>query len=115
METLFQQMRNDHALLFHDKLFQDFLEMNMADLRKSSRRNSVNIEISETQKVRADRNFNLLCNIAGIPYHLHWVTMRVNGLKRVSDYRYNIPELIEVDNDKLSSLILQFGEAQSIT
>jgi hypothetical protein len=58
MDTLFQQMRNDQALLFHDKLFQDFLEMNMADLRRSSRNNSVNIDISETQRVRADRNFN---------------------------------------------------------
>lgn len=115
METLFQQMRNDQALLYHDKLFQDFLEMNMSDLRKASRKNSVNIEISDTQKVRADRNFNLLCNIAGIPYYLHWVTMRVNGLKRSSDYRYTMPELIEVDNDKLGSLILQFNEAQSIT
>ncbi len=115
MDTLFQQMRNDQALLFHDKLFQDFLEMNMADLRRSSRNNSVNIDVSETQRVRADRNFNLLCNIAGIPYYLHWVTMRVNGLKRPSDYRYNLPQLIEVDKEKLSSLIIQFEEAQSIT
>ena len=115
METLYRQMRNDQALLFHDKFFQDFLEMNMADLRRSSRKNSVNIEISETQKVRADRNFNLLCNIAGIPYHLHWVTMRVNGLKRASDSRYNMPELSQVEKDKLGPPIPQNGETPTIT
>ena len=47
METLYREMRNDQALLFHDKFFQDFLEMNMADLRRSSRKNSVNIDFDK--------------------------------------------------------------------
>lgn len=115
MESLFVQMRDVQAIIYHDKRFQDFLEMNMADLRRSSRQSSSNIELSETQLARADRNFNLLCNMASIPYHLHWVTMRVNGLKRTSDYRYTMNNLIHVDQEKLNSLILQFQESQTIT
>lgn len=114
MDSLFQEMQSNQGLIFYNKQFQDFLEMHIGDLRKASRNNSSNIEIAETQLVRADKNFNLLCNIANIPYYLHWVTMRVNGLKRPSDYRYTMRDLIEVDQSKLDSLILQFQEAQSI-
>lgn len=115
MESLFHTMRSDAGLIFHNKKFQEFLEMNMADLKRSSVLNASNIEISENAMVRADRNFNLLCNIAAIPYYLHWVTMRVNGLKRPSDYRYTMKNLIHVDQQKLDNLIVQFHEAQSIT
>lgn len=115
MDSLFQQMRNQEALIYYDRDFQDFLEMNMADLKKVSVNNSSNIELPETQYVRADRNFNLLCNIAGIPYHMHWVTMRVNGIKRPSDYRYTMRNLVQVDMSALERLILQFSESQSIT
>lgn len=115
MDSLFEQMQSNKGLIFRNTQFQDFLEMNMADLRKVSRNSASNIELADTQKVRADRNFNLLCNMVNIPYYLHWVTMRVNGLKRPSDFRYNMQNLIEVDRSKLDALILQFQEAQSIT
>lgn len=115
MESLFNQMRNVEGLIFHEKAFKDFLEMNMADLRRASLNLANELEVTEAQMIRADRNFNLLCNIAKIPYHLHWVTMRVNNLRRVSDYSYKMKSIYHIDQEKLAALIQQYREAQSIT
>ena len=92
MDSLFTQLRNVEAALFYNKDFVDFLEMNLADLRKSSINNSPIFDLTEAQRARADRNFNLLCNMAGIPYYLHWITLRINKLMRSSEYRPNMDD-----------------------
>lgn len=115
MDTLFTQLASNEAALFYNPDFKDFLEMNLADLRRSSVENSPIFELTETQRARADRNFNLLCNMANVPYHMHWITLRVNDLHCFADYRPSMADLYKVDTNKLAELRLKFLESQSIT
>ena len=115
MESLVTQLRNTNGVIFYNPDFKDFLEMNMADLRKASLENAPIFELSDTQRARATRNFNLLCNMANVPFHLHWVTLRVNNLYRYSDYRPSMMDIYKVDSEKLAELQLKFMDSQSIT
>ena len=114
MDTLVDRMRSDKAVLFHQPKFKEFLEMHMLDLAKASKKEGRTFDISEKQRSRADKDFSFLCNIVGIPFDMHWLTLRVNGLKTYNEYRYTMKEIYYVNQDKLDSLILQYREAQSI-
>lgn len=115
MDTLFNQLASNDAALFYNPDFKDFIEMNLADLRRASVENSPIFELTEAQRARADRNFNLLCNMANVPYHLHWLTLRINNLYCFSDYRPSNVELYKVDTNKLAELRLKFIESQNIS
>lgn len=114
MDSLYTKMRNVNGAIYFDAGFRDFIEMHMADLRKASIGNAFYMDLSDTQRARGHRNFNLICNMANIPYYLHWITMRVNRLMRAADYNQTEKELYTVDMDKLNTLILQYRESQTI-
>jgi hypothetical protein len=114
MEKLFNRLANPSGLIYHDKNFIDYIEMNMADLRKQSIEAGQTIDVSAMQQIRAKHNFNLLCNIAGIPYYLHWITMRINHMTSASEFEPNTTILYQVDSQTLSNLILKFNESQTI-
>ena len=114
MESLYARLRDSNGLVFHNPGFIDFIEMHMADLRNSSVSSGLTLEVKQGDKVRANRNFNLLCNIAGIPYHKHWITMRINGMASPSEFSPDMDIIYAVDDIVLSTLILKFEESQMI-
>lgn len=114
MDSLYAQLaKPDYYYLFDDG-FIDFLEMNLPELRKNSLIKSIELKVTEVDRARADRNFNLLCNIAKIPYALHWITMRVNNYKEYNEFSSRDTPLYEVDMETLSAIKLRFDESQSI-
>lgn len=115
MDSLFTKLSNADAALFYNKDFVDYIEMNLADLKKASKDNAPIFELTETQRARGKNNFNLICNMAGIPYHLHWLTMRINNMTSMSEYQPSMDDIYMLDMDALATLKLKFVEAQSIT
>lgn len=111
--TLYDQLRQPNYYYLHDRGFREFLEMNLPELRKHSQAKGAAFQVSEVDKARADRNFNLLCNIAKIPYPLHWVTMRVNNYLEYTEFRAKDASLYMVDMEYLALLKLRYDEAQS--
>ena len=114
MDSLYTLLAKPQYYYLHDDAFIDFLEMNLPELRKNSLIKSIELKVSDVDRARADRNFNLLCNIAKIPYDLHWVTMRVNNYKEYNEFRSKDTPLYEVDVETLAAIKLRFDEAQSI-
>lgn len=114
MERIYDRLADKNALIYYDPLFIDFIEMHMSDLRRQSVDAGQTIDVSAVQQTRANRNFNLLCNIAGIPFHLHWITMRINQMMSASEFAPNKTILYMVDTAYLASLVLKFKEAQNI-
>lgn len=114
MDSLYDKLANGSGLIHYDPAFIDYIEMHMADLRMVSIKEGLFLDISDIDKVRADRNFNLLCNLAGIPHYLHWITMRVNKLTAASEFSYKTPVVYIVSSNYLAELILKFDESQTI-
>lgn len=112
MDSLIDKLRDTDNYYLYDSGFLEFLEMNMADLRSKSQSSSPMLEVSATQRARADRNFNLLCNIANIPFHLHWITLRINGYKEYTEFRERDEPLYSVDMESLARLKLLYIESQ---
>lgn len=113
MDPLYNRLRNPSMYYLYDNAFIDFLEMNLAELRQNSVAKSMEIKVSDVDRARADRNFNLLCNIAQIPFDLHWVTLRVNNYKEYSEFRAKDTPLYQVDTEYLAMLKLKFDESQT--
>ncbi len=115
MDSLYDQLAKPQYYYLYDDRFIDFFEMNLPELRKNSTLKAKQLEVTDVDRARADRNFNLLCNIAKIPFDLHWVTMRVNGYKEYSEFSEKDSPLYEVDSETLAAIKIRFDESQSIT
>ena len=113
MDSLVAKLRQADYDYLYNPNFIDFFEMNLAGLRQSSMAKGGEIQLTDTEKARADQNFNLLCNIAGIPFHLHWVTLRVNNYKEYSEFRSKDGPLYQVDLNYLAMLKLRYDESQT--
>lgn len=112
MDSLYKSLANPSGLIFHDRGFIDFIEMHLADLKAVSINEGLVLDVTQADKVRANRNFNLLCNIAGIPYYLHWITMRINGMHSPREYVTSENLIYTVSGEELGKLQLAYNESQ---
>lgn len=115
MDSLKTQMANPEGLIFHDRGFIDFIEMHLADLRAASVSEGMVLDVTENDKVRAKRNFHLLCNIAGVPFYLHWITMRVNMMHSPNEFDPKTAIIYAVSASTLGKLQLAYTESQRNT
>lgn len=115
MQELFEQLKDNESLMFYDDAFKDFIEMHLADLRAASVTGAGMLTLSPHDRNRANGNFNLLCSIAKVPFHHHWLMLRINGYTEYNQYRSDTDVIYMLNHSYLDSLKRQFRESQSIT
>lgn len=115
METLIEGLRRPEYQYLYTREFKDFIEMHLADLREASSTNEYEMTVSDVDKSRAHRNFNVLCSIMKIPPQLHWLTLRVNNYREYNEFHSTHGPLYFVNTNMLDQLKLAFRESQTIT
>ena len=102
-------MANEGADLYYDSDFRSVLEDHVHLLKNDASTELIMVEPNVAYKFEYD-----LCGYLAsidVPHHLHWITMRINGWSKDTDF-YN-PTTIKVPHNTSVDKIKQMYEAST--
>lgn len=103
MPSINNQMPDDGPAVMYEESFRRVLEDHMSYLRDHPQTELVDIKNQVANKHHGD--FVGVLHWYGLPKHLHWVVMRVNGLTSPSQYKSSITQIHVPSNGIIERLI----------
>lgn len=92
--------------VFYSQAFRDMIETHVSWLQNHSRTRTMTIEPADGLMYQGDLD-GLLLHL-GIPKHMHWIVMRVNGMTSPLDYRVEMSALTIPDDAAVVDLQRKF-------
>lgn len=92
---LYQRITGDGVLTYYSEEMRTTLEMHIPFLLRDNRSTVVPIDAHTAYQHEYD--FNSLLLSLNLPYHLHWITMRLNGLYSPAEYTRDMLSIIVPD------------------
>jgi|JI8StandDraft_1071087.scaffolds.fasta_scaffold62370_2 hypothetical protein len=92
---LYDRLKGDGVLTYYTEEMRTTLEMHIPFLLRNNR--STVVPIEPHVAYRHEYDFNSLLLSLNLPYHLHWITMRMNGMFSPSEYTKGMLSIIVPD------------------
>lgn len=92
---LYQSLLGDGVLTFYTEEMRTTLEMHIPFLLAGNR--STVVPVDPHMAYQHEYDFNSLLLAINLPYHLHWITMRLNGMFSPSEYTRDMLSIVIPD------------------